>query len=450
MDSMDAVIGGRPIPVKRLAPELMKISHHLPNDHHLPFVRLRGRLPPRPSPFTRSKTVANRQDFQWSDPLFLESQLSEEERLVRDAAHAYAQEKLQPRVLSAFREERFDREIMSEMGELGLLGPTIPEAYGGAGASYVSYGLIAREIESVDSGYRSALSVQSSLVMYPIHAYGSEDQRRRYLPKLATGEWVGGFGLTEPDHGSDPGSMASRAERIDGGYRLTGSKMWITNAPIADVLVVWAKSSAHDGAIRGFLLERGMKGLSTPKIDGKMSLRASTTGEIVMDGVEVPEDNMLPDATGLGGPFRCLNSARFGISWGAMGAAEDCWRRARTYVLQRTQFGRPLAANQLIQKKLADMQTEIALGLQAALRVGRLFDEGKVAPEMVSLIKRNNAGKALAIARAARDMHGGNGIADEFHVMRHMVNLETVNTYEGTHDIHALILGRAQTGLSAF
>jgi len=388
--------------------------------------------------------------FDWSDPLAFEEELTAEERLVRDSAHDYAQERLQPRVLTAFRDERFDREIVSEMGALGLLGATIPADYGGAGASYVSYGLIAREIERVDSAYRSVLSVQSSLVMHPIHAYGSEEQRRKFLPGLASGDLVGGFGLTEPNHGSDPGGMESRAEKVDGGYRLTGTKTWITNAPIADVLVVWAKSAAHDGRIRGFLLERGMKGLSTPKIEGKVSLRASITGEIVMDGVEVPEAKLLPGAAGLGGPFGCLNRARYGIAWGAMGAAEDCWRRARQYVLDREQFGRPLAANQLIQKKLADMQTEIALGLQAALRVGRLFDEGRAAPEMVSLIKRNNAGKALDIARLARDMHGGNGIADEFHVIRHMLNLETVNTYEGTHDIHALILGRAQTGIQAF
>jgi glutaryl-CoA dehydrogenase len=388
--------------------------------------------------------------FDWSDPLLLDDQLSEEERLVRDAARDYAQGKLMPRVLSAFREERFDREIVSELGALGFLGATLPEVYGGAGASYVAYGLINREIERVDSGYRSAMSVQSSLVIHPIHAYGSEAQRQKYLPRLASGETVGCFGLTEPDHGSDPGSMVTRAARIDGGYRLSGAKTWITNAPIADVLVVWAKSDGHDGAIRGFILERGMKDLTTPKIEGKVSLRTSITGEIVMDGVEVPEENLLPNASGLGGPFGCLNRARYGIAWGAMGAAEDCWQRTRTYALARKQFGRPLAANQLIQKKLADMQTEIALGLQAALRVGRLFDEGRMAPEMVSLIKRNNAGKALAIAREARDVHGGNGIADEFHVIRHMVNLETVNTYEGTHDIHALILGRAQTGIAAF
>jgi glutaryl-CoA dehydrogenase len=393
---------------------------------------------------------SSRPSFDWADPLLVESQLSEEERLVRDAARDYAQGKLLPRVLSAYREERFDREIINEMGALGFLGSTLPEEYGGAGASYVAYGLVAREVERVDSGYRSAMSVQSSLVMYPIHAYGSEEQRKKYLPRLASGEIVGCFGLTEPDHGSDPGGMVTRAGKVADGYRLTGAKTWITNAPIADVMVVWAKSEAHGGAIRGFLLERGMKGLATPKIEGKLSLRASVTGQILMDGVIVPEANLLPDTSGLGGPFGCLNRARYGIAWGTMGAAEDCWMRARTYVLDRKQFGRPLAANQLIQKKLADMQTEIALGLQAVLRVGRLFDEGRAAPEMVSLVKRNNCGKALEIARAARDMHGGNGIADEFHVMRHLANLETVNTYEGTHDIHALILGRAQTGIAAF
>jgi len=391
--------------------------------------------------------VANTRSFQWDDPFLLESALTEEERLVRDTAQGYAQEKLLPRVLSATREERFDREIMTELGALGLLGPTI-EGYGCAGVSHVAYGLIAREIERVDSGYRSAMSVQSSLVMHPIHAYGSEAQREKYLPKLASGEWIGCFGLTEPDAGSDPGSMKSRAIKVAGGYRLSGSKMWITNSPIADIAVVWAKT--EDGVIRGFILERGMKGFSTPKIEGKMSLRASVTGEIVMDEVDVPEDNLLPIARGLGGPFGCLNKARYGIGWGAMGAAEDCWHRARQYTLDRKQFGRPLAANQLVQLKLADMQTEIALGLQAALRVGRLIDEGDWAPEMISLIKRNNCGKALEIARKARDMHGGNGIADEFHVIRHMINLETVNTYEGTHDIHALILGRAQTGIQAF
>ncbi len=398
----------------------------------------------------RAGSAGSRPPFDWSDPLRMEDELSEEERLVRDAARSFAEEKLRPRILSAFREERFDRAIMNELGAAGFLGATLPESYGGAGASYVSYGLIAREIERVDSGYRSAMSVQSALVMYPIHAYGSEEQRRHYLPRLATGEIVGCFGLTEPDHGSDPGSMATRAVRVPGGYRLTGSKTWITNAPIAEVMVVWAKSEAHDNQIRGFILERGMAGLTTPKIEGKVSLRASVTGEIVMDGVVVPEANLFPEVAGLKGPFGCLNRARYGIAWGAMGAAEDCWHRARDYVLARKQFGRPLAANQLVQKKLADMQTEIALGLEAALRVGRLFDEGRATPEMISLIKRNNAGKALDIARAARDMHGGNGIADEFHVIRHMVNLETVNTYEGTHDVHALILGRAQTGIPAF
>jgi glutaryl-CoA dehydrogenase len=388
--------------------------------------------------------------FDWSDPLRFEEQLGEDDRMVRDAARGYAEEKLRPRILSAFREERFDREIISEMGAAGFLGATIPEAYGGADAGYVGYGLVAREIERVDSGYRSAMSVQSSLVMHPIFAYGSEDQRKKYLPRLARGEIVGCFGLTEPDHGSDPGSMTTRAEKSASGYRITGAKTWITNAPIADVMIVWAKSAAHDGDIRGFIVERGARGLSTPKIEGKVSLRASVTGEIVMDAVEVAEESLLPNVSGLKGPFGCLNRARYGIAWGTMGAAEDCWHRARKYVLDRKQFGRPLAANQLIQKKLADMQTEIALGLQAVLRVGRLFDQGRATPEMISLIKRNNAGKALDIARQARDMHGGNGIADEFHVIRHMVNLETVNTYEGTHDIHALILGRAQTGIQAF
>ena len=388
--------------------------------------------------------------FVWQDPFLLEDQLSSEERLIRDAAHAYCSDKLQPRVVSAFREERFDREIVDEMGALGLLGPTIPPEYGGAGVNHVAYGLIAREVERVDSGYRSILSVQSSLVMHPIHAYGSEEQKRRYLPRLATGEILGCFGLTEPDHGSDPGGMRTRAEKIPGGWRLTGCKTWITNSPAADVAIVWAKSDAHDGRIRGFVLERGLKGFSTPKIEGKMSLRASLTGQIVLDGVEASDDALLPGAQGLAGPFGCLNKARYGIAWGAMGAAEFCWRAARDYALDRRQFGRPLAANQLIQKKLADMQTEIALGLQAALRVGRMMDEGSCAPEAVSLIKRNNAGKALDIARTARDIHGANGVAEEFHVMRHMVNLETVNTYEGAHDIHALILGRAQTGLQAF
>ncbi|HVY21509.1 MAG TPA: acyl-CoA dehydrogenase [Bauldia sp.] len=388
--------------------------------------------------------------FVWADPLLFDDQLGEEERLIRDAARDYAQGSLAPRALSAFREERFDREILAELGAQGFLGATLPEAVGGAGASYVAYGLINREIERVDSGYRSAMSVQSSLVIHPIHAYGGEAQQRKYLPGLISGNKVGCFGLTEPDHGSDPGSMVTRATRIDGGYRLNGAKTWITNAPIADVLVVWAKSSEHGDAIRGFILERGMKGLSTPKIDGKVSLRTSITGEIVMENVDVSEEQILPHASGLGGPFGCLHRARYGIAWGALGAAEDCWQRAREYTLARKQFGRPLAATQLIQKKLADMQTEIALGLQAVLRVGRLFDEGRATPEMVSLIKRNSAGKALEIARTARDMHGGNGVADAFHVIRHMVNLEAVNTYEGTHDIHALILGRAQTGIPAF
>jgi glutaryl-CoA dehydrogenase len=388
--------------------------------------------------------------FDWADPFALEAQLADEERLVRDTARGYAQEKLLPRVTSAFLDERFDREIMTEMGELGLLGATIPHEYGGAGLNYVSYGLVAREVERVDSGYRSAMSVQSSLVMFPIHAYGTGAQRRKYLPKLATGEWVGCFGLTEPDAGSDPGGMRTRAVRVDGGYRLTGSKMWITNSPIADVFVVWAKSEAHGGAIRGFVLEKGMKGLSAPKIREKLSLRASITGEIVMDGVEVPEDQMFPDISGLKGPFGCLNRARYGIAWGAMGAAEACYSAARTYTLDRKQFGRPLAATQLVQIKLADMASEIGLGLQAALRVGRRLDEGELIPETISLIKRNNVGKALAIARVARDMHGGNGISAEFHVMRHAMNLETVNTYEGTHDVHGLIMGRAITGISAF
>jgi glutaryl-CoA dehydrogenase len=385
--------------------------------------------------------------FQWDDPLLLEEQFTEEERMVRDAARDYCQERLLPRVIEANRREHFHREILNEMGALGFLGCTL-EGYGCAGVNHVSYGLIAREVERVDSGYRSAMSVQSSLVMHPIHGYGTEAQRQKYLPKLATGEWVGCFGLTEPNHGSDPGSMETRARKAPGGYVLHGQKMWITNAPIADVFVVWAKDDG--GQIRGFLLERGMKGLSTPKIEGKFSLRASVTGEIVMDEVFVPEENAFPDVRGLKGPFGCLNKARYGIAWGALGAAEFCWHAARSYVLERSQFGRPLAANQLIQKKLADMQTEITLGLQAVLRLGRLMDDGRSAPEMVSLLKRNNCGKALDIARLARDMHGGNGIADEYHVIRHLVNLETVNTYEGTHDIHALILGRAQTGIQAF
>ncbi len=389
-------------------------------------------------------------DFRWDDPFLLDAQLSDDERAISEAARDYAQDQLMPRVLKAYSEEYTDRHIFNEMGALGLLGATLPEQYGGAGASYVAYGLVAREVERVDSGYRSMMSVQSSLVMYPIHAYGSEAQRQKYLPKLASGEWVGCFGLTEPDAGSDPGAMRTRAEKIDGGYRLTGSKMWISNSPIADVFVVWAKSDAHDGAIRGFVLDKGMTGLSAPKIHGKLSLRASITGEIVMDGVEVSEDHLLPNASGLKGPFGCLNRARYGIAWGAMGAAEDCWHRARQYGLDRQQFGRPLAQTQLFQKKLADMQTEITLGLQAALRVGQLFDASQIQPEMISLIKRNNCGKALDIARMARDMHGGNGIHEEFHVMRHAQNLETVNTYEGTHDVHALILGRAQTGLQAF
>ncbi|MBR9882512.1 MAG: acyl-CoA dehydrogenase [Oceanospirillales bacterium] len=388
--------------------------------------------------------------FNWEDPLLFEQQLTEEERQISDAARAYCQNELQPRVLSAYREERFDREIMNEMGEMGLLGATVAEEYGGAGLSHVAYGLIAREVERVDSGYRSAMSVQSSLVMYPIEAYGSEEQKRKFLPRLASGEIVGCFGLTEPDHGSDPGSMITRAKKVDGGYLLSGQKMWITNSPIADIAVVWAKSEAHEGKIRGFIVERGTKGFSTPKIEGKLSLRASITGEIVLDEAFVPEENLLPNASGLAGPFGCLNKARFGIAWGVLGAAEFCWHAARQYTLDRKQFGRPLAANQLIQLKLANMQTEIALGLQAVLQVGRLMDSGNWAPEMVSLIKRNNCGKALEIARIARDMHGGNGVADEFGVMRHMVNLESVNTYEGTHDVHALILGRAQTGIQAF
>jgi glutaryl-CoA dehydrogenase len=385
--------------------------------------------------------------FQWDDPLLLETQLSSEERMVRDSARDYCQARLLPRILEANRYEHFDREIMNEMGELGFLGCTI-RGYGCADLTYVCYGLIAREIERVDSGYRSAMSVQSSLVMYPIHAYGNEVQREKYLPKLATGEWIGCFGLTEPDYGSDPAGMKTRARKINGGYVLNGSKMWITNSSIADVFVVWAKDDTD--TIRGYLLEKGMEGLSAPKIEGKFSLRASVTGEIVMNDVFVPEENLLPNVTGLKGPFGCLNRARYGIAWGALGAAEFCWHAARQYTLDRKQFGRPLAANQLIQKKLADMQTEITLGLQAALQVGRLFDTGQMAPEMISLIKRNNCGKALDIARMARDMHGGNGIADGFHVIRHVMNLEAVNTYEGTHDIHALILGRTQTEIPAF
>ncbi|WP_308910567.1 acyl-CoA dehydrogenase [Pseudokordiimonas caeni] len=385
--------------------------------------------------------------FNWEDPFDLDGQLTEEERMIRDTARGYAQDRLMPGILEANRHEKFDREIIRELGELGLLGMTIPEKYGCAGTNYVSYGLVAREIERVDSGYRSAMSVQSSLAMFPIYAYGSEEQRMKYLPKMASGELVGCFGLTEPDHGSDAGGMASRAVVVDGGYKLTGNKMWITNSPIADVMVVWAKL---DGRIKGFILERGMEGLSTPKIEGKFSLRASVTGEIVMDNVFVPEENLLPNADGLGGPFGCLNRARFGIAWGAMGAAEYCFAAARQYQLDRKQFGRPLAANQIPQLKLAQMETDIALGLQAALRVGRLIDEDRFAPEMISLIKRNNCGKALEIARISRDMHGGNGVSDEFHVIRHAMNLEAVNTYEGTHDVHALILGRAITGIPAF
>jgi glutaryl-CoA dehydrogenase len=392
----------------------------------------------------------SRSNFTWDDPFLLEDQLGEDERMIRDAAAGFASEKLLPRVEKAYLEETTEPEIFAEMGAAGLLGVTVPEEYGGAGAGYVSYGLVAREVERVDSGYRSMMSVQSSLVMYPIQAYGSEEQRKKYLPKLASGEWIGCFGLTEPDAGSDPGGMKTRADKTDGGYRLNGSKMWISNSPIADVFVVWAKSAAHDNQIRGFVLEKGMKGLSAPKIDGKLSLRASITGEIVMDNVEVGEEALLPNVSGLKGPFGCLNRARYGISWGAMGAAEDCWFRARQYGLDRKQFGKPLAGTQLYQKKLADMQTEIALGLQGSLRVGRLMDEGRMAPEMISIVKRNNCGKALDIARAARDMHGGNGIQIGYHVMRHAQNLETVNTYEGTHDVHALILGRAQTGIQAF
>ena len=398
----------------------------------------------------KSKDAPDLSRFDWEDPLRLEGQLSEEERMLRDAARDFAQAELQPRVTAAYREEMAAPELFPLMGAAGLLGATLPEDYGGLGASYVTYGLIAREIERVDSGYRSMMSVQSSLVIYPIYAYGSEAQRRKYLRGLCDGSLIGCFGLTEPDAGSDPAGMKTRAIKTDGGYRLTGSKMWISNAPISDVFVVWAKSEAHDGAIRGFILEKGMKGLSAPKIGGKLSLRASITGEIVLDNVEVGEDALLPHVSGLKGPFGCLNRARYGIAWGVMGAAEDCWLQARQYGLDRTQFGKPLAGTQLYQKKLADMQTEISLGLQAALRVGRLFDEARAAPEMVSIIKRNNCGKALDIARMARDMHGGNGIQIEYKVMRHASNLETVNTYEGTHDVHALILGRAQTGLQAF
>ena len=399
-------------------------------------------------PASNPSGASDKPRFQWDDALLLDEALTEDERMVRDMARSYCQDKLMPRVLEAHRNETFDREIMNEFGALGMLGSTLPEEYGCAGVNHVCYGLIAREVERVDSGYRSALSVQSSLVMWPIYTYGSEEQRQKYLPKLASGEWVGAFGLTEPDHGSDPGSMVTRAKSVDGGYSLSGAKMWISNAPIADVFVVWAKDD--EAVIRGFILERGMEGLATPKIEGKFSLRASSTGEVVMDEVFVPEENRLPNARGLGGPFGCLNKARYGISWGAMGAAEACWHAARDYTLERKQFGRPLAANQLIQKKLADMQTEITLGLHGSLRLGRLIDADQSTPEMISLMKRNNAGKALDIARVARDMHGGNGISDEYHVIRHVMNLESVNTYEGTHDIHALILGRAQTGLQAF
>ena len=397
---------------------------------------------------TPTKAAAAR--FEWDDPFLLEDQLSDEERMIRDAAQAYASDKLQPRIDRAFADETVEPEVFAEMGEMGLLGVPIPEEHGGVGAGYVAYGLVAREIERVDSGYRSMMSVQSSLVMHPIHAYGNDEQRARWLPGLGKGELIGCFGLTEPEAGSDPAGMKTRAEKIDGGYRLTGEKTWISNAPIADVFVVWAKSDAHDGKIKGFVLEKGAKGLSAPKLGGKLSLCASVTGQIVMEGVEVGEDALLEGVEGLKGPFGCLNRARYGISWGVMGAAEDCWHRARQYGLDRRQFDRPLAQTQLFQKKLADMQTEIALGLQASLRVGRLFDEGRMAPEMISVVKRNNCGKALAIAREARDMHGGNGIMLEYGVMRHAINLETVNTYEGTHDVHALILGRAQTGLQAF
>jgi len=397
-----------------------------------------------------SPTTASKNVFNWDDPFLLDTQLEDDERMIRDAAAAFAADKLAPRVTEAYLNETVDRDIFAEMGEAGLLGVTVSEDYGGAGAGYVSYGLVAREVERIDSGYRSMMSVQSSLVMYPINAYGSEEQRKKYLPKLASGEWVGCFGLTEPDAGSDPGSMKTRAKKTDGGYVLNGSKMWISNSPVADVFVVWAKSEAHDNQIRGFILEKGMKGLSAPKIGGKLSLRASVTGEVVMDNVEVGEEALLPNVSGLKGPFGCLNRARYGISWGVLGAAEDCWFRARQYGLDRKQFNKPLAGTQLFQKKLADMQTEIALGLQGSLRVGRLMDSGDMAPEMISLVKRNNCGKALDIARMARDMHGGNGIQAEYHVMRHAQNLETVNTYEGTHDVHALILGRAQTGIQAF
>ncbi|MFN3774678.1 acyl-CoA dehydrogenase [Sphingomonas parapaucimobilis] len=388
--------------------------------------------------------------FDWADPFLLDDQLSDDERMIRDTARAYADDRLAPRIIDAFANEHTDPDIFREMGQLGLLGPTIPEEFGGVGASYVAYGLIAREVERIDSGYRSMMSVQSSLVMYPIHAYGSDEQKHRYLPKLASGEWIGCFGLTEPDAGSDPGGMRTTAKKVEGGYVLSGAKTWISNSPIADVFVIWAKSEAHGGAIRGFVLEKGMKGLSAPKIENKLSLRASITGMVMMDEVAVGEDALLPHVEGLKGPFGCLNRARYGISWGALGAAEFCFHAARQYGLDRKQFGRPLAATQLYQKKLADMETEIALGLQASLRVGRLMDEGRFAPEMISIVKRNNVGKALDVARVARDMHGGNGISGEYQVMRHLMNLETVNTYEGAHDVHALILGRAITGIAAF
>ncbi|MGA0965649.1 MAG: acyl-CoA dehydrogenase [Paracoccaceae bacterium] len=401
-------------------------------------------------PMLKAKDAPDLSSYDWADPFMLEDQLTEDERMTRDSARAFAQEKLQPRVINAYREEEVAPEIFRQMGDMGLLGITVPEEYGGLGAGYVTYGLVAREIERVDSGYRSMMSVQSSLVMYPIYAYGSEDQRQKYLPGLASGLLIGCFGLTEPDAGSDPAGMKTRAEKTSNGYRITGSKMWISNSPLADVFVIWAKSDAHDGKIRGFILEKGMEGLSAPKIGGKLSLRASVTGEVVMDGVEVGDDALLPHVSGLKGPFGCLNRARYGISWGVLGSAEFCWHSARQYGLDRKQFNRPIAQTQLFQKKLADIQTEITLGLQAALRVGRLMDEARAAPEMISMIKRNNCGKALDIARSTRDMHGGNGISEDFQIMRHMCNLETVNTYEGTHDVHALILGRAQTGLQAF
>jgi glutaryl-CoA dehydrogenase len=432
--------------------ESISMSQHPPSSPQIRQVHphlTTGETPMSPKSATAPKSPKGSAStpFQWDDPFLLDEQLTEDERMVRDSARAYCQDKLMPRVQQAFRHEKFDREIMNEMGALGFLGSTI-DGYGCAGVNYVCYGLISREVERVDSGYRSAMSVQSSLVMHPINAYGTEAQRQKFLPKLATGEWVGCFGLTEPDHGSDPGSMKSRAKKVADGYSLTGAKIWITNSPIADVFVVWAKDEAGD--IRGFILEKGMKGLSAPKIEGKFSLRASITGEIVMDNVFVPEENLLPNVSGLKGPFGCLNRARYGIAWGALGAAEFCWHQARSYTMERKQFDRPLAANQLIQKKLADMQTEISLGLQGCLRAGRLMDEDRAPPAMISLIKRNSCGKALDIARMARDMHGGNGISDEYHVIRHVLNLEAVNTYEGTHDIHALILGRAQTGIQAF